>query len=201
MPVHVFVAISQEGKDLLYPKLSELLLGGVAFFILFAFMYRWVVPRANQMLEQRRQKIQGDFEAAESSRSEAEKLLGDYRTQLSGAREEANRVIEEARKTAETMRRELEEKAQEESRKIVERAQEEIRSERDRVFQELKVQVGELSLALAGRMVGESLDRDRQLRLVDDYIAELQELTPSGDGHGPGGRRSGRRGRGPGKGE
>ena len=179
--MHVLVAISQEGKDLLYPKLSELILGALGFFILFVFMYRWVIPRANQMLEQRRQKIQGDFEAAESSRSDAETLLQDYRKQLSGAREEANRIIEEARKTAETMRRDLEEKAQEESRKIVERAQEEIRSERDRVFQELKAQVGELSLALAGRMVGESLDRDRHIRLVDDYIGELERM-PSGNG-------------------
>jgi F-type H+-transporting ATPase subunit b len=191
MLVHVLVAISQEGKDLLYPKLSELLLGAVGFFILFAFMYRWVVPRANQMLEQRRQKIQGDFESAEASRSEAGKLLEDYRGQLSGAREEANRIIEEARKTAETMRRELEQKAQEESRRIVERAQEEIRSERDRVFQELKAQVGELSLALAGRMVGESLDRDRHIRLVDDYIKELERM-PSGTGtNGHGGGSSG----------
>ena len=181
--MHVLVAISQEGKDLLYPKLSELILGALGFFILFVFMYRWVIPRANQMLEQRRQKIQGDFEAAESSRSDAETLLQDYRKQLSGAREEANRIIEEARKTAETMRRDLEEKAQEESRKIVERAQEEIRSERDRVFQELKAQVGELSLALAGRMVGESLDR------VDDYIGELERM-PSGNGANGHGRSS-----------
>src|SRR5439155_22191903 len=94
-------------------------------------------------------------------------------------------IIEEARRTADTMRRDLEQKAQDESRQIVERAQEEIRAERDRVFQELKAQVGELSLALAGRMVGESLDRDRHLRLVDDYIRDLERLDSSnGNGHG-----------------
>jgi F-type H+-transporting ATPase subunit b len=103
---------------------------------------------------------------------------------LSGAREDANRIIEEARRTAESLRQDMTRKAEEEARGIVARAQEEIRAERDRVFQELKIQVGELSLALAGRMVGESLDRDRQLRLVDEYIAELQEMTPSGNGHG-----------------
>ena len=109
--MHALVAISQQGKDLLYPKLSELILGAVAFFILFAFMAKWVMPRVNQMLEARRQKIQGDLESAEQSKGEAEKLLGDYRQQLSGAREEANRIIEEARRTADTMRRDLEQKA------------------------------------------------------------------------------------------
>jgi len=183
--VHAFVAISQSGKDLLYPKLSELILGAVAFFILFAFMYRWVIPRVNQMLEARRGKIQGDLEKAEEAKSEADKLLADYREQLSGARDEANRIIEEGRKTAESMRRDLEAKAEEESKAIVTKAQDEIRAERDRVFQELKAQVGELSLQLAGRMVGESLDRDRHLRLVDDYIRDLEQMPPSnGNGHG-----------------
>src|SRR5437879_28945 len=107
------VAISQEGKDLLYPKLSELILGAVAFFILFAFMARWVMPRVNKMLEARRQKIQGDLQAAEQAKGEAGKLLQDYREQLSGAREEANRIIEEARRTADSMRRDLEKRAQE----------------------------------------------------------------------------------------
>jgi len=185
--VHAFVAISQSGKDLLYPKLSELILGAVAFFILFAFMYRWVIPRVNQMLEARRGKIQGDMEKAEEAKSEADTLLADYREQLSGARDEANRIIEEGRKTAESMRRDLEAKAQEESRAIVAKAQDEIRAERDRVFQELKAQVGELSLQLAGRMVGESLDRDRHLRLVDDYIRDLEHMgPPNGNGHGAG---------------
>jgi F-type H+-transporting ATPase subunit b len=173
-------------KDL-YPHLAELIVAALAFAILFAFMTKMVIPRINTILEQRRDKIQGDLESAEKSKGEAEQLLADYRKQLANARDEANRVIEEARQTAEQMRRDLETRAQQEARSIVERAQEEIRAERDRVFQELKAQVGELSLALAGRMVGESLDRDRHLRLVDQYIRELAAV-PSGNGNGHGGQ-------------
>jgi F-type H+-transporting ATPase subunit b len=176
------VAITESGKDLLYPKLSELILGAVAFAILFLFMAKWVIPRINQTLEKRREKIQGDLEKAEQDRSEADRILNEYREKLSGARDEANRIIEEARSTAEAMRRDLTAKAEQEYSAILGRAQEEIRAERDRVFQELKTQVGELSLQLAGRMVGESLDRDRQLRLVDQYIEELAGTAPSEDG-------------------
>ena len=76
-------------------------------------------------------------------------------------------------------------RADQEYQSIVSRAQEDIRSERDRVFQELRAQVGELSLALAGRVVGESLDRDRHLRLIDEYIDQLGSIAPSnGNGNG-----------------
>ena len=86
------------------------------------------------------------------------------------------------------MRQDLQKKAEEEYGAIVGRAQEQIRAERDRVFQELKSQVGELSIALAAKVVGGSLDRDRQLALIDEYIAELGGMAPSGNGNGGPGR-------------
>jgi F-type H+-transporting ATPase subunit b len=181
----VLAAEAVSDKKDIYPHLSELILGAIAFGILFFFMWKWAVPRLNQALETRRQKIQGDLEKAEQSKKEAEKLLEDYRTQLSGAREEANRVIDEARKTAEKLRRDMEAKAEKEYQAIVGRAQQEIRAERDRVFEELKAQVGELSVAIAGKVVGRSLDKDKDLhaKLVDDYIKELGAVG-SRNGHG-----------------
>ncbi len=170
-------------KDL-YPKLSELVVGALAFAILFFFMAKWALPRLNAILEARQAKIQGDLEKAEATRHEAEQELSDYRQKLAVARDEGNRIIEEARKTAEAMRQDMGKKAEAESQSIVARAQDEIRAERDRVFQELRTQVGELSLTLAGRMVGESLDRDRHLRLVDEYIDQLSGMAPNGNGKG-----------------
>ena len=184
--MHAFVAISESGKELLYPHASELILGAIAFFILLAFMWKWVFPRINAMLDARRAKIQGDLEQAEEAKTEAQRLLDDYRQQLAGARDEANRVIEEARKTAEAMRRDLLAKAEQENQAVLGRAQEEIRAERDRVFQELKSQVSELSIALAAKVVGHDLDGERQRDLVEEYIRELSEM-PSGNGHGPAG--------------
>jgi F-type H+-transporting ATPase subunit b len=183
--MHAVIAISEQGKQLLYPKWSELILGAIAFFLLFAFMAKWVLPRVNTLLEERRKKIQGDLEKAEDSRRQADELLAEYRRNLAGARDEANRVIEDARRTAEAYRQDMTKRAEAEYQSIVSRAQDDIRAERDRVFQELRAQVGELSLALAGRVVGESLDRDRHLRLIDEYIDQLGSLSGSnGNGHG-----------------
>ena len=177
-------------KDL-SPKLQELIVGAIAFGVIFVFMSKWVLPRVNKLLEERRQKIQGNLEEAERTKTAADELLADYRQQLAGAREDANRIIEEARRTAEAMRKDLMAKAEQEYQGVVGKAQEEIRAERDRVFEELKTQVGELSLALAGRVVGETLDKTRQLRLVDDYIKELEDLAPSNGKKGSRSRGSG----------
>jgi len=54
-------------KDL-YPHWEELLVGALAFAVLFYFMWKWVLPRISKLLEERRDKIQGDLERAEETR-------------------------------------------------------------------------------------------------------------------------------------
>lgn len=161
-----------EAKDL-YPAVGELIVGLLAFAVLFFFTWKWVLPKFKEVLEQRREQIQGEMEKAEATRKEADKLQEDYRTQLAGARDEANGIIEEARATADQLRRDLQAKAEEESQAIVGRAQEEIRAERDRVFQELRAQVGSIAVEIAGRVVGQSLDEKTHQRLIDEFIDEV----------------------------
>jgi F-type H+-transporting ATPase subunit b len=71
------------------------------------------------------------------------------------------------------VRAEIEARAERESAAIVARAQDEIRAERDRVFQELRAEVAEIAVGLAGRVVGESLDPKAHQRLIDAYIDEV----------------------------
>jgi F-type H+-transporting ATPase subunit b len=167
------LAAETSDKENLYPHAAELIVGAIAFAIIFFFMWKWVMPRINTLLEERRQKIQGELERAEKTRGEADHILEEYRQQLAGAREESGRIIEEARKTAEQLRKDLMGRAEEESQGIVARAQDEIRAERDRVFQELRTQVGEIAVELAARIVGQSLDESAHQRLIDDYIDQV----------------------------
>lgn len=161
-----------EAKDL-YPAVGELIVGLVAFAVLFFFTWKWVLPKFKQVLEERREHIQGEMEKAETTRREAEKLQEEYRKQIAGAREEASTIIEEARATAEQLRRDLQAKAEEEAQATVARAQDEIRAERDRSFQELRAQIGSISVELAERVVGQSLDEQAHQRLIDEFIDEV----------------------------
>ena len=161
-----------DAKDL-YPHWEELLVGALAFGILFFFVWKWVRPRVSALLEERREKIQGDLESAEQTRTQAEQELAEYREQLATARQEANGIIEEARKTAEQVRADVQARAEREAAATVTKAQEEIRAERDRVFQELRGEIGEIAVELAERVVGASLDAKSHQRLIDEYIDEV----------------------------
>jgi F-type H+-transporting ATPase subunit b len=179
--VNVVAAVTlAESTNPLLPKTNELIVGIVAFAVLFFVLWRTALPRANQTLEERTRNIEGKLEEAERERQEAENLLRSYRERLSHAEEEAQRVIDEARSNAERLRRDLMRKAEEEANRVIEQGREAIRGERDRAVRELRTEVGTLAVELATRVVDDSLDRDRQLRLIDQYIDQLSDHAQAG---------------------
>ena len=162
------------------PASNELIWGTIAFLILVFLMYRTVFPSINQAYKQRRENIEGKLEQAEKEREEAEQLLEQYRRRLRDAEDETQRILEEARANAERVRRDLRGKAEAEAGRELDRARQAIRAERDQAIRQLRNEVGILAVELATRVGGDSLDRDRQLRLVDEYIDELGNQAQAG---------------------
>jgi len=162
------------------PKFNELIVGIVAFGVLFVILWRVALPRAKQTLEERTENIEGKLEQAERERQQAEELLRRYRERLSSAEQEAQRIIDEARANSERLRRDLMAKAEQEADRVINQGREAIRGERDRAVRELRTEVGSLAVELATRVIGDSLDRDRQLRLIDQYIEQLSDHAQAG---------------------
>jgi F-type H+-transporting ATPase subunit b len=162
------------------PETNELIVGIFAFVVLFVILWRVALPRAKQTLEERTRNIEGKLEQAEREREQAEELLRRYRERLSSAEQEAQRIIDEARANSERLRRDLMAKAEQEADRVINQGREAIRGERDRAVRELRTEVGSLAVELATRVIGDSLDRDRQLRLIDQYIEQLSDHAQAG---------------------
>jgi F-type H+-transporting ATPase subunit b len=166
-------AAESGGIDLLLPAAEELFAGVIAFAIVFFFIWKWAIPALNKALEARQAAIAAEFEAAEKAKVEAESLLTDYRSQLAGASAEAAKIVADARNAGESVKADIVSRAENEAEQVKARAQDEIATERDRVAGDLRRQVADLSMDVAERVVGSSLDSDAQRRLVDRYIEEL----------------------------
>jgi F-type H+-transporting ATPase subunit b len=180
------------------PNVSELIVGALAFLVLVVLLQRTAFPRMTEALKERTANIEGKLEQAERERQQAEALLEQYRDKLASAEQETQRIVDEARADAERLRRDLRAKAEAEAERQIERARQAIRQERNQAVQQLRREVGSLAVELATRVVGDSLDRERQLRLIDGYIDDLERLGSAessagamtsrpvggGDGHG-----------------
>ena len=170
------------GLDLVLPDAAELLWGALAFLVVAFFLMKYAFPRIQQSVQAREATVRGALEEAESSKNEAHRLLEDYKQQVADARSEANRIIEESRQQAEQVRRDMISRAEAEAKQVVERAQEQIQAERTRTVQELQSTIAGLSIDLAEKVVGRSIDADSQRDLVDAYIAEVASMGSGGNG-------------------
>jgi F-type H+-transporting ATPase subunit b len=163
--------------DKIIPLTSELLVSLVSFIVLFVVMWKFALPPITKMLDERAEKIKDSLEQAEQTRVEAERLLGEYKEQLAEARLESNRVIEQGRKVAETMKEDIVAKANEEREAILTRAREEIQSEKRVALAELQASVADLSVAVAGRIIGSTLSAADHAALIEKYVAEVGTLN------------------------
>jgi F-type H+-transporting ATPase subunit b len=170
----------REGIDLILPATAELVWGVICFAVVAYVLMRVAFPKLREVVEARENKVRGDLEDAENTKAEAQKQLDEYKQQLSEARGEANRIIEEARRSAEDVRKDIIARSEKEAESIVTRAKEQIETERQRTLQELQGQIAELSIELAEKVVGRSLDGDAQREMVDAYIREVSGMSSNG---------------------
>jgi F-type H+-transporting ATPase subunit b len=176
----MFDLAAEQLQNPLVPDLTELIVGAVTFGIIFFALWKVLIPRLNQTLEERTDKIEGGLQRAEETQAEADATLARYREQLAEARHEASRLREEAREQGAQIIAEMREQAQAEGRRLVEAAHVQIEADRQQAIQSLRTEVGGLAVDLASRVVGESLtDEARQRRIVERFLDELDQQAES----------------------
>ncbi|MFN2489186.1 MAG: F0F1 ATP synthase subunit B [Actinomycetota bacterium] len=168
------------GLDLILPATEELIWGAICFAVVAYLLSRFAFPRLREAVQARETTIQNALEETEKAKSDAQGLLDDYKKQLADARAEANRVIEDSRQQAEDVRRDLIARAEKDAEGVVARAREQIEAERNRTVQELQGQIADMSIDLAEKVVGRSLDGKTQRELVDAYIKEVSGMSGNG---------------------
>ena len=159
----------------LAPSIAELIIGTIAFLIVFAVLYRVLMPRIQQTLAERTDQIEGGLQRAEEAQREAKQTLEQYQAQLAEARHEASRMRQDAQEEGSRILAELRERGEAERQRLVAAAHEQIDADRAQAIQALRTEMGALAVELASRVVGESLDSDaRQRRVVDRFLEELE---------------------------
>ena len=168
------VVPTHEASNFLIPNATffvELL----TFLLVLFVMGRWVVPIINRALVERQRAIREQFQEAEEARERLQQAEAEYREQLASARADATRQREQAHEEGQRIIAEMKAQARVEADRIVKAAQQQIEAERTRAVASVRAEIGTLSVDLAGRIVGESLeDSARQHRVVERFLTELE---------------------------
>lgn len=145
---------------------------GLLFILLVKVGYRPILD----IIKKREDTIRGSIDEAERTRTEAERLLEDYKKQLAEARKEAHAIIEQGKKLGESVKQEMVDKAQSEAQQMVDKAKSEIEREKSKALSELQAKVADLTVLTTGKVLKKALSKEDHLKLIEDSLAEVTTL-------------------------
>ena len=148
----------------------------MAFVIVLAVLWRYVVPPVQQAMNARQETARKLVRDSEEARQLLEKAQTAYKTAMADARHEAARL----RAQAEQQRREIVEGASTAAEagvaEIISRGQAQVEADRRQAIRQLKTELGSWAVELAEKIVGEALaDNQRQDRLIERFLSNIEE--------------------------
>ncbi len=147
----------------------------VSFVLLVVALRALAYEPIRKMLQERQERIQKgleDAKAAEEARARAEAERDEI---LAQARAEAEQAIAKAARQGREEAEKLLAQAREEAERIRTTAQEEAQAARDQLLGQMRDQIAALAIAAAHRLIGETLDEQRQRALVDAFFSGIRE--------------------------
>ena len=152
---------------------GTLLFQFINFFVLVAILAKFAYKPLLKVLEDRRNKIASDLDAAAQARETAAKLQAEYEAQLQNARSEAQAIIDKAVKQADKEAQAQLSAIREQIAREKQIAQAEIANEREAAIREMRNEVVTLSMAVAEKLLKKNLDADMNAKLVANCIDQL----------------------------
>lgn len=159
--------------ELITPDLGLLFWMTLAFGIVFFVLAKFAFPVINNMLKQREEEINTALEKAERTHQEMEKLQANNEMLLAQAREERDKILNEARQIHDKFIETAKVKANEEKDRIIDSAREMIENEKMAATTEIKNQIADFSIKVAEKVLQKELGSDKEQldyinRLLDD---------------------------------
>lgn len=158
--------------NVLSPIPHEIVVGIIAFLVLYVVLSRVLLPRLDKVYAERHDRIEGGFERAEQARAEARRALQEYRVRIGQAREEASRIRDAAREEGQRQADEVLGRAREEAARIVSEGRGELDEQRSQLRSDLQPDIARLSRELAGRILGRSVGEDEHTDTVQEYLGQ-----------------------------
>ncbi len=142
-------------------------------FVLFlAILTVFAWNPITRTLDDRRAKIELGLKNAEQARIDLERASATASEEIASARREAREIVDRAQRVAQETRDADIAATRAELERMRVRATAEIEAEKGRAISDLRAEVADLAISAAGRVVRESMDGERQRRLVEEFLAE-----------------------------
>ena len=163
------------------PEPSELIIGVIAFAIIFYVLAKKLLPNVRKLLEERTEAIEGGLQKAELAQAEAAQIKADFTAKLAESRHEAAEVRAKAQADGAALVEAQRAEGAKQRESIVAAGQAQLAADRLSTIGLLKADLGKLAVELADKIVGErAADAAVQERIIERFLDELDAKFAAG---------------------
>ncbi|MDE6433754.1 MAG: F0F1 ATP synthase subunit B [Lachnospiraceae bacterium] len=163
--------------DLSPQLISDVIIQGIAIFILFFFLSNVLFEPVKKVLANRTEKIKNDIESASKDKEDAAALKAEYDEKLKSVEKEKEEILSAARKKAQKREAEIVDEANAEAARIIARANQEIELEKSKVSDEMRKEIVRVATAMAAKIIEQQIDESKQDALIEDTLKEMGGST------------------------
>jgi F-type H+-transporting ATPase subunit b len=145
----------------------------ISFFVLLIILAKYAWKPILKMLGDREGQIRTALEQADRARMEAAEMIKQNEKNLARAEEEYQKMIRDGKAFAEKMKDEIVVKAKQQAQQELKQAAEEIQRNVEAAKLQLRSEVADLAIQATEKILGETLDENRQKKLADSVINTL----------------------------
>lgn len=144
------------------------------FLIMFKILHIFFFGPLFEAINGRTSELENTFGEAESLRNEMTQLKSDYEKRISDTEASAREQIQAQIKEAQDLKKELMSDAQRKAEEYKQQAIAEIDAEKRKALVDLRVHVTNLSLQATEKILSESVDNDRNRKLIDEFLNTVE---------------------------
>ena len=142
-------------------------------FIQVYLIKRFLFKPVMEILEKRRQITDEQLSEAKEASEKALSMKADYEKNLAEANANAKEILQTAKHQAELQSEAIVKDAQKEATSLRQKADADIAQERLKAFNEMKDEIGDIAVEIAGKVIGREVDASDHERLIDDVINQM----------------------------
>ena len=144
-------------------------------FITVLVMKKFLFKPIREVLQKRKAMADAEIADATKAKEEAESLKNEYEASMKTARDKANEIVATAQKAATQQSEEIIKEANAQAISIKSKAERDIEQERRKAVNEIKDEIGDMAMEIAGKVIERELKASDHEKLIDDFINKVGE--------------------------
>lgn len=142
----------------------------LAFLVMYWVMKRYAWKPILKLLEDRRNKIQTDFDSIEEQKGKIDALIQEYKMKLKEIDVESHKKLQEAIEEGRKIQNKIQGEAHDQAKQILMKAEEDVRREMDQAKNALKKDVVNMAMLATEKILEQNLTAENKEKIMQEFV-------------------------------